>query len=304
MDVEKSDWFFLGETGEQHGPMSRDALFARWREGVVGAGTLVWAPGMGAWARFDQAFAEQIPPAPPVGRAPPTVEATGHRPVDRVAIAASPAAVDLPAAWVTSDSRSTKTNGGATTPAETRMSMGLHPWRRLFANFTDLAIFSGGSFLILGSTLSVQSPETLLRFSQGFVHPLFGGVITVFMWALWGSLFLTVLGTTPARALYGIQIRKLDGTRVSGEQALNRSFLVATKGLGLGIPLIVIFTQIAGYVSLKRDGQSTWDADVGTRVTHTVWSPLRAISVVVVTLLATSVFFAAAFIAGAAAVPG
>lgn len=293
MAEQQYDWFFVNAKGEQDGPHTRDELLARWRAGEVRASTLVWAPGMGAWARFDEAFQDLLPPAPPLVASPPPTP-QGQRPVDRPSVSvAQPASVAIPAAWQQPEASSPP--AALVTPAGTVMSTGLHPWRRYFAKQVDVFIFSFGSVFLLMVLLEITSPEAAQRLNEGLENAVLASVIGVFFWAVCEWLCLWLFGGTPGRALYGIQIRCLDGTALGSEKALNRALLVGLKGIGLGIPIVALITAIVGYSTLEKEGRSSWDADLGTRVTHIVWSPMRVFGVVSTTVLV--MFFAAIMIA-------
>lgn len=285
MGEQQYDWFFVDSNNQRNGPHTRDELLARWRAGDVRSSTMVWAPGMGAWSRFEEAFAEQLPPTPPAAAVPPPVEATTLRPVDRPLAAPAP----IPAAWAQSQSDAPQANSAAAAPGRALISTGLHPWRRYFAKQCDVLLFSLVSMFGLMISLTVVSPEAAGRLGEGMNNQLVATMLSLFLWAILEWLCLTFVGTTPGRALYGIELRMVDGSKLSGATALSRAFLVGVKGMGLGIPLVALVTCIVGYNVLNKDGRSTWDAELGTRVTHIQWSPLRALSVVLVT---TVLFFA------------
>lgn len=293
MAEQQYDWFFVNGRGEQNGPHTREELLARWRAGEVRGSTLVWSPGMGAWARFDASFPELSPPAPPAVASPPAPPA--GRPADRpqlpIQVATGPV---IPAAWQ-QPAAPEAASAPSVRPSGALESPGVHPWRRYFAKQVDMLIFSFGSIFLLMVLLELTSPGAARRLEGGMDNPAIGGVVGVFFWGVCEWLCLSMFGSTPGRALYGIRLRQSDGTALTGEQALSRTFLVALKGVGLGIPIVAMVTGIVGYNVLKKDGRSTWDADTGTRVSHIIWSPLRALVVVLVT--AVALFIALVFIA-------
>jgi hypothetical protein len=296
MAEQQYDWFYLNAQGEQDGPHTREELLGRWRTGEVRASSLVWAPGMGAWARFDESFPDLQPPAPPPVASPPPAP-TGQRPVDRPAPAAAAAPeAAIPAAWLEAPAGTPMAQAAATArPRGALESPGLHPWRRYFAKQVDVFIFSFGSMFLLMVLLEITSPDAARRLGEGLDNPVVGAAISVFFWGLCEWVCLAMFGGTPGRALYGIRLRRMDGSPLGSEKAFSRAFLVGIKGLGLGIPIVALFTCLVGYNVLTKEGRSTWDADLGTRVSHIIWSPWRVLGVVTVT--AAVLFMAAVFVA-------
>lgn len=57
--------------------------------------------------------------------------------------------------------------------------------------------------------------------------------------------------------------------------ALERSFLVWIRGLGLGIPIISLITEIVAYNHLLKFGQTSWDRDLHGTVIHGDLSAVR-----------------------------
>ncbi len=93
------------------------------------------------------------------------------------------------------------------------------------------------------------------------------GILFLFAYIPVEAFCLYAFGTTLGKALYGITV--IPGEkRIAFSQALRRSVLVWFKGLGMGIGIVAIFTQIVAYNNLKRNLTTTWDSDIGMSVTH------------------------------------
>ncbi|MFZ5782295.1 MAG: RDD family protein [Pseudomonadota bacterium] len=148
----------------------------------------------------------------------------------------------------------------------------LHPWRRYWARMFNLFLV-----LVIGSvvlqrilpavlpglwTLDVRDPRTLLAFAA---------------WVPVETLCLVLFGTTPGKALYGIRLARPQGVTLLA--ALSRSAKVWFRGLGMAIPLVSIFTLVAAYERLVRDGRTSWDADAGWTVTHATLGTGRWIAI-------------------------
>lgn len=82
------------------------------------------------------------------------------------------------------------------------------------------------------------------------------------------ALFISVVGTTPGKWLGRIRVSDLEGGRASYRQALQRTFWVWVKGLGLGIPLVNYVSMWFARKKLIRDGKTWWDETAGTKVEH------------------------------------
>ena len=134
----------------------------------------------------------------------------------------------------------------------------VRPWVRYWARTFDFLLFA----LIFGGVATLIWPEfekmndtllgILLLLAYNFVEP----------------ALLAAVGTTPFKALLRVRVRNNDGTKLSYQRALRRTFSVWLRGQGLGVPLIALFTSITSYNRLTRDSITWWDRDGGFTVTH------------------------------------
>ena len=134
----------------------------------------------------------------------------------------------------------------------------VRPWVRYWARTFDFLLFA----VIFGAVGVVIWPEfeemndtllgILLLLSYNFVEP----------------MMFAAVGTTPFKALLRVRVRNNDGSKLTFQQALRRTFSVWLRGQGLGIPLIALFTSITSYSRLSRDSITSWDRDGGFTVTH------------------------------------
>src|SRR5262249_42232269 len=131
----------------------------------------------------------------------------------------------------------------------------LHPWRRYFARTIDICIFA-----IIASVLPALFPEMEGdKPLRAFVLNFF---ISLVIYIVLEAVCLNVFGTTVGKSLYGIRVTTKTGERLRFFTALERSFLVWMRGLGLGIPLVSLITLIHAHTSLSENGQSSWDRDL------------------------------------------
>lgn len=80
------------------------------------------------------------------------------------------------------------------------------------------------------------------------------------------ALALSFAGTTPGKALMGLDVVDPDGTRPGLPRALGRAARVALRGMALGIPFFAVIAMIVGLAKFTSQGRSTWDREVGTEV--------------------------------------
>lgn len=125
------------------------------------------------------------------------------------------------------------------------------PWLRFFARCIDVLIFS----FVFGIVCSITIPE-LFEVNQGLL-----GVIITFAFVFAEPLLFSMWGTTPGKWLLMIEVRNLDGTNMTYSQAFERAFHVWIRGLGLGIPIVTLFTELNSYNKLKNEGVTSWDKD-------------------------------------------
>ena len=166
----------------------------------------------------------------------------------------------------------TKTDELGTTGATPLLQQG-RPWTRFFARCIDIILFGISVGIVLGifapSLLEINDAIFGILLTLGFVF------VEPLMFANWG--------TTPGKWLLMIQVRNLDGTGMTYSKALERAFNVWIKGLGAGIPIVTLFTELHSFNTLKKQGVTSWDKDRFS-VTHgkiAVWK----IAVVVIIIL-------------------
>jgi uncharacterized RDD family membrane protein YckC len=150
----------------------------------------------------------------------------------------------------------------------------VRPWIRYWARYIDIFVFS----LAFGIFLEIFIPSAL-ELSEIFLT-----VLILFVWVFAESALLSSWGTTPGKWLLKINI-KGQNEKIDFSSALNRSFAVWLKGLGLGIPIISIFTLISSYNHLAKEGVTIWDKDGHFTVTHKKIGAIRIIVAIVVSIL-------------------
>lgn len=155
-----------------------------------------------------------------------------------------------------------------------------HPWRRYFARSIDGGIvgLAGGipiAFFAPPEYL-MQIPDTAL----GFVVSLLIIPFCAVCYQNWQR--------TPGKWIMGIAVTSNTGAPLSFEQGIRREALVFLRGVGLGIPVISLFTHIHQYNTLMKSGVVSWDKEVGCTVSY---EPLSSIRVLLAILCLVGVAF-------------
>jgi uncharacterized RDD family membrane protein YckC len=148
----------------------------------------------------------------------------------------------------------------------------VHPWLRLGARFVDVSLFSVGGGLLLGFAY----PE-LFDGSYGPGISSLVGMGFLVAWIVVESMLLSSWGTTPGKLLLNVRLRNRNNDKPKFLSALNRSFLVWWRGLGIGFPIITLIAQLRAHRALTTNGVTTWDRDLGFRVRHDRVGPLRVL---------------------------
>lgn len=132
----------------------------------------------------------------------------------------------------------------------------VRPWIRFWARTMDVTLFGG----LIGLLAGIVYPPLL--------NSKFFGWIANFLYVFVEPIMLSIWGTTPGKALLRIRLSKSSEEKLTYAEALDRSINVWVRGLGMGIPLVSIFTLTIAYRRLKRDGITAWDREGGFAVTH------------------------------------
>ena len=148
----------------------------------------------------------------------------------------------------------------------------VRPWTRYFARCIDLWLFS----IMVGIAAAFFAPS-ILNVPEVLLT---AGIL--FAWIFQESILLANCGTTPGKWLFKIKVRDCGGRNLKFSDALNRSFSVWSKGMGAGIPVFTLFTQLSSKSKLKRDGVTPWDEEGQYVVTHQRIGVIRSIVIAVI----------------------
>ena len=141
--------------------------------------------------------------------------------------------------------------------SETGIKAKAHPWVRYWARYIDMVAFS----FVFGVFLGIFIPSILE--SSNIILT----ILVLFVWTFIESALLSYWGTTPGKWLLNINLVGPNG-KPEFSAALNRSFAVWFKGLGLGIPIVSLFTLTSSYDRLTKEGMTSWDKEGHFTITH------------------------------------
>lgn len=161
-----------------------------------------------------------------------------------------------------------------------------HPWRRFFARTVDILSIGILIFFLFSFLMGYLFPKNIDGYVRFIENPIGAAIVLYLVWLPIEALFLSKIGTTPAKWIFGIRVISNSGGNLSYANAFKRAFLVFVQGEGFGIPLVTLFTRLFAYRRLTRTGTTIWDSSVESVVIHKKWGVIRAIASVLATLVA------------------
>lgn len=162
------------------------------------------------------------------------------------------------------------TNGGDLESPAAPGRTSAHPWRRWVARITDYylaAVVFGIATAFVPSIASLWDNTALASMA---IVALF---LPVEAW------LLSTFGTTAGKALLGIGI-SASSVRPSFSQSLKRAWNVYVRGMGLGVPLVNLFTMAYQHGKVTRLGSASYDRGSELHISHAGVTPLRIVILV------------------------
>ena len=182
-----------------------------------------------------------------------------------------------------SGSVGTGTEGGFGEATAASTSTEAHPWRRWLARIIDYTVAA----FMLGLVLAFIAPESSI-----FDNNLTATLVVCGFWVIAEAFVHAWFGSTPGKALFAISVKQRDGRSLRVDQALARSLRVWFFGVGVGLPLISLFTMARAHGRLRRGGATSWDEKGNLVVSY---NPLGAGRIAAI-VLAVLVIIAMAFV--------
>ena len=128
------------------------------------------------------------------------------------------------------------------------------PWRRYYARLLDSSLCS----VLLYGALALC---TTISLWDNTVLDLAGPILIALLVLLMEPFLLHWFGTTPGKWILGLRVTRWDGTKLSYNEALNRTANVLHCGTGWGVPLYGEFCSIRCYQHAKDEQIQPWESD-------------------------------------------
>ncbi len=225
-------WVFQqgSEASDQH---SEDDIVSLIEAGTIRPETLIWSPGLASWmpaSQVDKFSGFFKPPSIPV--IPPPL------PVADEALL-----------------QATKPASAIHRPIATRDAS---PWARYFSRMIDVNVFGFAFAALAGAALAMYYPRAFIQMVE--MNEVLLGLVIVLAAQVVSAASLTLFHTTPGKALVGIKV--LPYVEKAGLMFyFQREMGVWLKGLGLGIPIIALFTMIHQHRRVKQGELASYDID-------------------------------------------
>ena len=221
-------WYYA-RNGQTCGPERESDLCQQFLSGKLSMSTLIWADGMSEWRPADEMEV--------FSQAIPEVEAE-----------------EVPSGEEESTFDESSYQGA---PQETLWPSRPEPFRRYLARKLDMLIATYLYFQITGVIFD-GSMASLSTYLLWVIPP----------WAIIEGLCLHYWGFTPGKWILRIEVTDQWGRRLGLQQSMRRGIDVAVRGMGLGIPVLHMFTQIHALLRLGSTGVTVWDETSRVVVRH------------------------------------
>lgn len=143
-------------------------------------------------------------------------------------------------------------SGEAQAYHEPHMKTEVHPWRRFFARWVDMALLECIVDFLIVCVLRIRP------------YPNWASILVsigcLFLLVPLESLMISKWGTTPGKLVMGIHISDGCSNKLSWEAALRREWAVLRYGLGFGIPIWEPWRKARCWWAYKHGESMGWDA--------------------------------------------
>ncbi len=265
--------FYLSIGGEKQGPYSIFKVSELIESKEATEDTLVWHVGMTGWKPLKEvpALENLFEHVKPKEEKAPERESSERPPLPEEPPKGLPDA-----------------SGAATATMETtsiQIATNVRPFLRFWARMFDYTIVSVIVFLL--SDVSMPQPldgesfsDLLARYIAEMQKPEAQLLARTQFFAMIGwhfleGILLHVLGTTPGKALFGIRVRQLDGSRLEPLKSVGRSFYVYLLGVGFYQVPFILIGMVFSFFRLMSTGDCLWDQHLGAKVEYTKLGPVR-----------------------------
>ena len=143
-----------------------------------------------------------------------------------------------------------------------------HPWRRYFARMLDTLANGCIVIFVVAMILAIAHYPTYEKF-QAALDNKFGATIVTSLAAMsLNALLIGLTGGSLGKWLFGVRVLRIDGSTIGFKAALKREVLVWVRGMGVGFPIVSLFTLVTAFNTLRKAGRSSWDSEMALKVVH------------------------------------
>jgi uncharacterized RDD family membrane protein YckC len=239
--LDDADWYYLRDGGSV-GPEATKRLLELLDQSVITRQTLVWRQGAADWQPLENALGltADVPPAlPDAPPSMPPIPTSAPVPVEK-----HPA------------------------PSNEYSDYAPHPWRRFFARLLDTVV---GAFVVSFAVCIVLASidqGAVKAFEKLTENVAVNNILSFAFAMLTNASLIGLTGSSLGKWIFGVQVAHMDGRLLGFRLALEREALVWWRGVGMGIPLVLLFTAFAGYKTLIKQQETSWDKDLRIRVAY------------------------------------
>ncbi len=166
-------------------------------------------------------------------------------------------------------------------PQEAHEALAAGPWRRWAARSLDVFL---GEVVVMFALKRVLYYFGLGDSFNGLNQAVASIIVLPFLLLLEAIIF-ELFGTTFGKWIFSLSVRDLNGKDASSKSYFKRLVRLWASGLGLGIPVIYLFTYIGQYRRISSGKQASYDESLGLRVDKERIHPLRWLALIPVALL-------------------
>lgn len=145
-------------------------------------------------------------------------------------------------------------------------------WPRFWARLLDISILA----LPVGMLLGLLFPSLMVLDLGTRAAEFVIGIIALPVIMVIDALLLSLLGTSPGKAIVGLKVVDMEMRKLSTETALRRNLLLYLKGLVAGIPFLNLVGYGKGHADVREQGFTSWDEATNSRVIENGYHVARA----------------------------
>ncbi len=252
-----------------------------------------WTAGQKEWTELNKISGVIIPQPPPISKPNESTNDNDRLAGERLAdqtenndemqqppppiIKSKPVERESPLPLSTSSGQ-VKNELASESSKEIETGQSYHPWRRLLARTVDLA--SGGLLLIFlfSILIALLFPNSVEGYVAFLDNVIMAGILMYILWIPCEAFFISKLGTTPGKWIFGISVISTTGENLPYMRSLKRAFGVWMQGDAFSFFIVTIITRLFAYRRLTTTGTTLWDISSGSTVSHKEWGAGRAIA--------------------------